>query len=87
MPVWRPAPIAGGLIGDGGRDLPAAALVIAVAVSRSWAWAALGLVLRSPNAILSVGLVALFPITFASDVPSTRPPCPPGCAPSPVSTR
>ena len=43
MPVWRPAPIAGGLIGDGGRDLPAAALVIAVAVSRSWAWAALGL--------------------------------------------
>ena len=101
MAVWRPAPIVGGLIGDGGRYLLAAALVIAVglimgyhagggvlgvlgaialviafAVSLSWAWAALGLVLRSPNAILSVGLETLFPITFVSNVfvdPTTMP--------------
>jgi ABC-2 type transport system permease protein len=101
LPVWRPAPIVGGLIGDGGRYLLAAtlvialglimgyhagggplgvlaavALVIAFAVSLSWAWTALGLVLRTPNAVMSVGFVILFPITFLSNVfvePRTMP--------------
>ena len=74
LPVWRPAPIVGALIGDTGRYLLAASLVIALglimgydagggplgvlaavalvvvfAVSLSWAWTALGLVLREPT--------------------------------------
>jgi ABC-2 type transport system permease protein len=101
LPVWRPAPIVGGLIGDGGRYLLAAslvvglglvmgyragggplgvvaavALVIVFAVSLSWAWTALGLVLRTPNAVMSAGFVILFPITFLSNVfvaPHTMP--------------
>jgi daunorubicin/doxorubicin transport system permease protein len=101
LPVWRPAPIVGGLIGDAGRYLLAASLVIALglvmgydarggplgvaaavalvivfAVSLSWAWTALGLVLRTPNAVMSVGFVILFPITFLSNIfvdPDTMP--------------
>ena len=101
LPVWRPAPIVGGLIGDAGRYLLAASLVIALglimgyragggapgvlaavalvivfAVSLSWAWTALGLLLRTPNAVMSVGFVILFPITFLSNVfvaPDTMP--------------
>jgi ABC-2 type transport system permease protein len=101
LPVWRPAPIVGALIGDAGRYLLAAslvialglimgydagggllgviaavALVIAFAVSLSWAWTALGLVLRTPAAVMSIGFVLLFPITFLSNVfvdPDTMP--------------
>ena len=101
LPVWRPAPIVGALIGDTGRYLLAAslvivlglimgyhagggpagvlaavALVIAFAVSLSWAWTALGLVLRTPNAVMSLGFVILFPITFLSNIfvdPETMP--------------
>jgi ABC-2 type transport system permease protein len=101
LPVWRPAPIVGGLIGDAGRYLLAATLVIALgmimgyhagggplgvvaavvlviafAVSLSWAWTALGLLLRTPNAVMSIGFVILFPITFLSNIfvdPTTMP--------------
>ena len=101
LPVWRPAPIVGALIGDAGRYLLAASLVIALglimgyhagggplgvlaavalvivfAVSLSWAWTALGLVLRTPNAVMSIGFVILFPITFLSNIfvdPNTMP--------------
>lgn len=101
MPIWVPAPIVGGLIGDAGRYLVAAslvlalgfvmgfhaaggpagvlaavALVIAFALSLSWAWTALGLVLRTPNAVMSIGFVVLFPLVFMSNVfvdPATMP--------------
>jgi ABC-2 type transport system permease protein len=101
LPVWRPAPIVGALIGDTGRYLLAASLVIVLglimgyaagggplgvlaavvlvivfAVSLSWAWTALGLVVRTPNAVLSIGFVLLFPITFLSNIfvdPDTMP--------------
>jgi ABC-2 type transport system permease protein len=101
LPVWRPAPIVGGLIGDTGRYLLAAglvitlglimgydadggplgliaavALVIVFSVSLSWAWTALGLVLRTPNAVMSLGFVLLFPLTFLSNIfvePETMP--------------
>jgi ABC-2 type transport system permease protein len=101
LPVWRPAPIVGGLIGDAGRYLLAAGLVIGLglimgfhadggpvgvaaavvlvlvfASALSWAWTALALVLRSPNAVMSVGFVILFPLTFMSNVfvePNTMP--------------
>ena len=102
MPIWRPAPIIGGLIGDTGRYLLASMLVIGLgllmgyrphggvggvlaavglvlvfAFGMGWIWTALGLVMRSPRAIMSIGLTVLFPLTFASNVfvaPATMPP-------------
>ncbi|HEY7630716.1 MAG TPA: ABC transporter permease [Thermoleophilaceae bacterium] len=101
MPIWRPAPIVGGLIGDTGRYLLASglviglgllmgyspgggaagvlgaiALVLAFAFGMGWIWTAVGLVMRSPRAIMSIGLTVLFPLTFASNVfvdPATMP--------------
>ena len=101
MPIWRPAPIIGGLIGDTARYLVASCLVIglgllmgyrpaggaggvvaavglvlAFAFGMGWVWTALGLVMRSPRAIMSIGLTVLFPLTFASNVfvePTTMP--------------
>jgi daunorubicin/doxorubicin transport system permease protein len=101
MPIWRPAPIVGGLIGDVGRYLLASTLVIAIglaigyrpgggvlgvllaialvivfALSLSWIWAAAALVLRTPSAVQTAGLLLLFPLTFASNTfvdPTTMP--------------
>jgi ABC-2 type transport system permease protein len=101
MPVWRPAPIVGGLIGDAGRYLLASSLVVGLglamgfdagggplgvlaavglvlvfAFALSWVWTTLGLILRNPNAVMSLGFVILFPLTFMSNVfvdPSTMP--------------
>jgi ABC-2 type transport system permease protein len=101
LPVWRPALVVGGLIGDTGRYLLAAslviglgflmgfhagggplgvlaavALVIVFAVALSWMWTALGLVLRTPNAVMAMGFVILFPLVFLSNVfvdPHTMP--------------
>jgi ABC-2 type transport system permease protein len=101
MPVWRPAPIVGGLIGDAGRYLLASGLVIGLglamgyrahggpagvlaalalvlvfALALSWVWTTLGLLLRTPNAVMSIGFVILFPLTFMSNVfvdPHTMP--------------
>jgi daunorubicin/doxorubicin transport system permease protein len=101
LPIWRPAPIAGALIGDAARYLLAASLVtvlgiaigyrpgggapgvlagigllVLFALCLSWAWTALGLLLRTPQAVMSVGTVVLFPLTLASNVfvqPATMP--------------
>ena len=101
MPVWRPAPIVGGLIGDLGRYLLASSLVIGLglimgfhagggplgvlaavalvlifASALSWVWTTLGLLLRTPNAVMSIGFVILFPVTFMSNIfvePATMP--------------
>ncbi|MGH3285717.1 MAG: ABC transporter permease [Streptosporangiaceae bacterium] len=101
MPVWRPAPILGALIGDIGRYLLAGGLVIGLGLAMgyrpaggaagvlaalglvllfasalSWTWITLGLVLRSPNAVMSIGFVILFPLTFMSNIfvdPATMP--------------
>ncbi|HEX3814382.1 MAG TPA: ABC transporter permease [Mycobacteriales bacterium] len=101
MPIWRPAPIVGGLIGDAGRYLlasilviglglvmgyraeggvtgvfAAVALVLVFASALSWVWTTLGLLLRTPNAVMSIGFVVLFPLTFASNIfvdPRTMP--------------
>jgi ABC-2 type transport system permease protein len=101
MPIWRPAPIMGGLIGDTGRYLlasilviglgllmgfrpqgglggtvAAVALVLVFAFGMGWIWTAVGLLMRSPRAIMSIGLIILFPLTFASNVfvePTTMP--------------
>jgi daunorubicin/doxorubicin transport system permease protein len=101
MPIWRPAPLLGGLIGDTGRYLlastlviglgllmgfrpqggvsgtiAAVALVLVFAFGMGWIWSAVGLLMRSPRAIMSIGLIILFPLTFASNVfvePTTMP--------------
>lgn len=101
LPIWRPAPIVGGLIGDAGRYLLAAGIVIGLgllmgyrahggvggvilavaiavifAISLSWVWTAIGLLVRTPHAVQTAGLLVLFPLTFASNVfvdPRTMP--------------
>jgi ABC-2 type transport system permease protein len=101
LPIWRPAPLVGALLGDSVRYLiagtvivvlgvalgfrPAAgvggvvaalALVIVFAFGLSWVFTTLGLVLRSPNAVLNAGFTGIFPLTFLSNVfvePKTLP--------------
>jgi ABC-2 type transport system permease protein len=101
LPIWRPAPITGALLGDIARYLLAGGLVIVLgvaigfrpaggapgvlaglglllvfALSLSWAWTTLGLLLRTPQAVMSAGTVVLFPLTLASNVfvsPQTMP--------------
>jgi ABC-2 type transport system permease protein len=101
LPIWRPAPIIGALLGDIGRYLIAAGLVIglglaigyrpdggvagvlaavglvlAFALSLSWIWTSIGLLLRTPNSVQNLGLMVLFPLTFMSNVfvdPDTMP--------------
>src|SRR5258708_1929153 len=101
LPVWRPAPIVGALLGDIARYLLAASLVVILgvaigfrpagaapgvsagiglllvfALSLSWVWTTIGLVVRTPQAVMSIGTVVLFPLTLASSVfvrPRTMP--------------
>ncbi len=101
LPIWRLAPITGGLLGDLVRYLLATGIVLvlgvaigfrpsggalgvlagtglllAFALALSWVWTALGLLLRTPQAVMSTGTVLLFPLTLASNVfvtPHTMP--------------
>lgn len=101
LPIWRPAPLVGALLGDGvrylvagtvivvlglilgfrpsagpGGVLAALALVIVFAFGLSWVFATLGLLLRSPNAVMNAGFMGIFPLTFLSNVfvePETLP--------------
>ena len=66
---YRPAGGAPGVLAGIG-------LLLAFALGLSWAWAALGLVARTPQAVMSAGTVVLFPLTLASNVfvaPHTMP--------------
>jgi ABC-2 type transport system permease protein len=101
LPIWRPAPLVGAVLGDSVRYLVAGTvvvvvgvvlgyrpdagiggvvaamlLVIAFAFGLAWVFTTVGLVLRSPNAVLNGGFMVLFPITFLSNVfvePETLP--------------
>lgn len=101
MPIWRPAPLVGALIGDSVRYLVAAVVVIALGLilgfrpdagpagvaaavllvalfsfGLSWVFACLGLIMRTPEAMMNVGFSAIFPITFLSSAfvdPETLP--------------
>ena len=101
LPIWRPAPLLGALIGDSVRYLlsgiviivlgvilgfrpeagvpgVAAALLLVVFFSfgLSWVFTAVGLVMRSPQAVMNGGFMVLFPLTFLSNVfvePETLP--------------
>src|SRR5215831_13536298 len=66
---YRPAGGASGVLAGIG-------LLVVFALSLSWAWAALGLTARTPQAVMSTGTVVLFPLTLASNVfvaPRTMP--------------
>jgi ABC-2 type transport system permease protein len=101
LPIWRPAPLLGSLLGDSVRYVIAGTVVIVVGVALgyrpdagvagavaalalvvvfsfglSWVFCVLGLLLRSPNAVMNAGFMAIFPLTFLSNVfvdPSTLP--------------
>jgi ABC-2 type transport system permease protein len=66
---FRPGAGAGGVIA-------ALALVIVFAFGLSWVFTTLGLLLRSPSAVMNAGFMAIFPLTFLSNVfvePETLP--------------
>jgi ABC-2 type transport system permease protein len=101
LPIWRPAPLLGALIGDSARYLVAGtviivlglilgfrpeggvpgvlaalALVILFSFALSWVFTTLGLLMRSPNAVMNAGFMSIFPLTFLSNVyvdPDTLP--------------
>ena len=101
LPIWRPAPLVGSLLGDSvryvitgtviivlglvlgyrpgagvGGILAALALVVVFAFGLSWAFTTLGLLMRSPNAVMMAGFMGLFPLTFLSNIfvpPKTLP--------------
>ncbi|MDP9069878.1 MAG: ABC transporter permease [Actinomycetota bacterium] len=101
LPIWRPAPLVGSLLGDSVRylvagtviivlgvilgyrpgagplgALAALALVVLFAFGLSWVFTTIGLVLRSPNAVMNAGFMGIFPLTFLSNVfvePGTLP--------------
>ena len=101
LPIWRPAPLLGALLGDSVRYLVAGtviivlglvlgyspgagapgvlaalALVVVFSFGLSWVFTTLGLLLRSPNAVMNAGFMAIFPLTFLSNVfvdPETLP--------------
>ena len=57
--------------------LSALALVVVFAFGLSWLFTTLGLVLRSPSAVMNAGFMGIFPLTFLSNVfvdPETLPP-------------
>lgn len=101
LPIWRPAPLVGSLLGDSVRYLlagiviivlgvilgyspgagvggavAALGLVVVFAFGLSWVFTTLGLLLRSPNAVMNTGFMSIFPLTFLSNVfvePDTLP--------------
>jgi ABC-2 type transport system permease protein len=59
-----------------GGVLAALALVVVFAFGLSWVFTTLGLLLRSPSAVMNAGFMGIFPLTFLSNVfvdPQTLP--------------
>ena len=101
LPIWRPAPLVGSLLGDSvryvlagtviivlgvalgyrpgagvGGAVAALALVVVFSFGLSWVFTTLGLLMRTPMAVMNAGFMAIFPLTFLSNVfvdPSTLP--------------
>ncbi|WP_369138341.1 ABC transporter permease [Modestobacter versicolor] len=101
LPIWRPAPLLGSLLGDSVRYVVAGTVIIVLGVALgfrpdggvlgcvsalalvvvfsfglSWVFSVLGLLMRSPNAVMNSGFMAIFPLTFLSNVfvdPATLP--------------
>ena len=56
--------------------LSAVGLLLIFSFSLSWVWTALGFVMRSPESLMGVSMMILFPLTFVSNVfvdPATMP--------------
>lgn len=93
LPIWRPSPLVGSLLGDSVRYvlagtviivlgyilgfrpdngipgvLAALALVVVFSFGLSWVFTTLGLLLRTPNAVMNAGFMGIFPLTFLSNV-------------------
>jgi ABC-2 type transport system permease protein len=101
LPISRPAPLVGAVLGDGVRYLLASSvvmvlgfalgyraaagalgvaeallLVVVFACGLAWVFTTVGLVMRSPNAVLNTGFTVIFPLTFLSNTfvePTTLP--------------
>ena len=101
MPIWRPSPLLGSLLGDSARYVIAGTVIIVFGVvlgyrpdggalgaalalalvavfsfGLSWVFSVLGLLLRTPNAVMNAGFMGIFPLTFLSNVfvdPTTLP--------------
>ena len=101
LPIWRPAPLLGSMLGDSVRYVLAGTVIIVVGVvlgyrpgagvvgavlalglvvvfafGLSWVFTTLGMVLRSPSAVMNAGFMGIFPLTFLSNVfvdPTTLP--------------
>ena len=64
--------LAGGIVGV----LLSVALLLVFSFSLSWIWTMLGLILRTPNSVMGVSMMILFPLTFVSNIfvePQTMP--------------
>jgi ABC-2 type transport system permease protein len=101
LPIWRPSPLVGALLGDSVRYLVAGIVIVVVgmilgyrpdgglggvvlalllvvvfAFALSWIFQTIGLLMRSPNAVMNAGFMGIFPLTFLSNVfvePDTLP--------------
>jgi ABC-2 type transport system permease protein len=101
LPIWRPAPLVGAVLGDSvryalasvivvtlgfimgfdagggvGGVLGAIVLVVVFAFALSWVFTTLGMLLRTPNAVMNAGFMGLFPLVFLSNTlvdPTTLP--------------
>ena len=101
LPIWKPAPLVGSMLGDTVRYVIAGTVIILVGVALgyrpdagvpgaaaalglvvlfsfglSWVFTTLGLLMRSPNAVMNAGFMGIFPLTFLSNVfvePTTLP--------------
>jgi ABC-2 type transport system permease protein len=101
LPIWRPAPLLGALLGDSLRYLVAGTVIVALGLilgyrpeggvpgvaaavglvivfsfGLSWIFTTMGLLMRSPNAVMNAGFMSIFPLTFLSNVyvePETLP--------------
>jgi ABC-2 type transport system permease protein len=62
--------------GGVGGVLLGLALLVLFSFSLAWAWVLLGLVARTPQSVMGMSMMVLFPLTFASNIfvdPSTMP--------------
>jgi ABC-2 type transport system permease protein len=101
LPIARPAPLIGAVLGDTARYLVAGTVIVVLGVimgfrpeagvggvlaamglvlvfafGLSWMFTTLGLLLRTPNAVMNAGFMGIFPLTFLSNVfvdPETLP--------------
>jgi ABC-2 type transport system permease protein len=101
LPIARPAPLIGALLGDTVRYLVAGTVIIVLGLilgfrpsagvpgvlaalgitilfsfALSWVFTTLGLIMRSPSAVMNAGFMGIFPLTFLSNVfvaPDTLP--------------